>query len=125
MKKPNLISALAIAAVTATSLTLPATASATSYTREEVRVVRDDHQRNPSLHRVHDVDRRYIKRHRDYRGHGHSHSRWAPTRHHHDRGHHYGHKHKHQQRYDYRPVERHQRRHNDDLRVRILYDLHL
>ena len=123
MKKPNLISALAIVAVTATTLTLPATASASSYTREEVRVVRDDHQRDPNFHRVHNVDRRYIKRHRDYRGH--SHSRWAPTRHHHDRGHHYGHKHKHQQRYDYRPVERHQRRHNDDLRVRILYDLHL
>lgn len=117
MKKPNLISALAIAAVAAASLSLPATVSADSYRHEETKVVRHNHDAN--LRPVHNFD----QRHSDSRGHGHT--KWAPSRPRHDRGHHYGHRHQHGERYDYRPVERHQRHHNDDIRVRIFYDLHL
>lgn len=123
MKKPTLISALAIATLATAGLALPATASASPNKHEETRVVRHDHQRDHNVRRVHDVDRRYIESHRDYRSHGQT--RWAPSRHHHDRGHHYGHQRKHSHRYDYRPVERYRHRHDDDLRVRIFYDFHL
>lgn len=123
MKKPNLISALAIAAVAAASVILPGTASAASFKHEESKVMRSEHPGAAKAQLVHYVDRH------DYRGHGHS--RWAPSpRYQHDRGRHYGHQkhyrhHEHGRRYDYRPVERRHHRHNDDLRVRIFYDLHL
>jgi Ni/Co efflux regulator RcnB len=121
MKKSTLISALAIAAAATASLALPATASASSFQRDEVRVVHGVHQRETHVLRVHDVDRRYIERHRAYRNPGHS--RWAPSRDYHDRGHHYGQHDKY--RYDYRPVQRERHHHDDDLRLRIFYDFHL
>ena len=121
MKKPTLISALAIVTVTTASLAIPATVSASSFKREEVKKVHGDHQRDHHDRRGHDVDRRYIERHREYRHPGYS--RWAPSRDYRDRGHHYGHHDKY--RYDYRPVERYRHHHDDDVRLRIFYDLHL
>lgn len=118
MKMPKLFAALAFTAVTATSLALPATASASSFMDEATRKVHGEHYRDAKVRPVHYKDR--YDRRQDYRGH--KHSRWAPSRDRHDRGHHYGH-HKHSYRYDYRPVERDHHRYGDDLRVRILYDL--
>ncbi len=121
MKKPNLLSALAIAAVASASLALPATASASSFKHEELKKVHGEHYRDHQGRRDHGVDHRYIGRHRDYRRPGNT--RWAPSPSRHDRGHHYGHYHGH--RYDYRPVERYRHYHDDDVRLRIFYDLHL
>lgn len=120
MKKSTLISTLAVAAITMGSLALPGTASASSFKHDAERAVSSvqHQQRDHNVRRVHDTDRRYTRRHRD-----HGHTRWAPS-HRHDRGHHHGHR-KHVYRYDYRPVERYRHRHDDDLRVRIYYDLHL
>ena len=130
MKKPTLISSLAVAAIAAASLALPATASASSFMDEATKRVKAEHLREAKALPVHYADRHYDgrrddRRHRDYRRddrRGHGHTRWEPPRYRHDHGHHYG-QHKRDYRYDYRPVERHQHRHNDDLRVRILYDL--
>lgn len=119
MKKPTLLSALAMAAVTAASLTLPATAATASSFNEVNKELRRFHQRETPFQHVHNVERRYNERHHGY-------NRFAPPRRYrHDNGHHYGH-YKHHKRYEYRPVERYRRHHrNDDLRVRIFYDLHL
>lgn len=120
MKKSNLLSALAIAAVAAASLSLPATASAASFKHQETQMVRSDHSRDGHIQKVHNVERRYNKSQR------HGHTKWAPSYPRHSRGQHYERHHRHGKHYDYRPVERHpQRRHNDDFRVRIFYDLHL
>ena len=112
MKKPTLLSALAVAVIATASLALPATASASSFRHEEVKKVHGDG------HRGHDVDRRYIERRRDSRHHGQT--RWAPPRHYRQHG--YGHRHGH--RYGHRPIERY-RHHHDDVRLRLFYDLHL
>jgi Ni/Co efflux regulator RcnB len=118
MKKPALISTLAFAAIAATSLALPATASASAFQN----VV--EKQQRGEQHRVHNVTR-----HRDDRKHGHT--RWAPSPRHshrgHDYGHHYGHHYgrQHKHRYDNRPTEHYRHHRNDDVRVRIFYDLHL
>jgi len=118
MKKPALISALALAAVAAASLALPASASAASFRELAQSQGRAEPQR---VHeRRHDGGGRYDHQQRDSRHHGSS--RWAPSPHYRDRGHHYGHQHHY--RYDTRPTG-HYHRYNDDLRVRIYYDLHL
>ena len=111
MKKPTLISALTVAVIATAGMALPAGASAATFAGEAVKKVHADNYRGHRDHRG--VDRRYIERHHDYRRYGHS--RWAPPRHQHRHGHHYGHK----QGYGYR------HRYDDDIRVRIFYDLHL
>ncbi|HEY0720243.1 MAG TPA: hypothetical protein VGE50_03215 [Gammaproteobacteria bacterium] len=139
MKKPTLLSALAIAAVAAASLSLPATASAARLSHEEATVLRGDQPRETYARPVHYIEHRYS----DAPAHGHP--RWAQSRYQHDRGYHHGHHHRHAQRYEYRPVvryepryeyrsveryeprvvERYDSRPSDDIRVRISYDLHL
>lgn len=117
MKKPALISALALAAVAAASLALPASASAASFRELAAGQGRAEPQR---VHeRRHDGGDLYNHQRRD--SHHHGSSRWAPSPHYRDRGH-YGHRHHY--RYGYRPTQ-HYHRYNDDLRVRIVYDLHL
>lgn len=131
MKKPNLLSALAIAAVAVASLSLPATASADSIKHQERTVVRGDHPRDGQLRPVHNAERRYSDSHH------HGHTRWAQSRYQQGRGHHHGHQRRHMHRhevrpverhvyrYDYRPVERYQPHYDDGIRVQLSYDLHL
>jgi len=132
MKKQTLIPALAIAAVAAASLSLPATASADSFTYKEKTVVRGDHKRDDNLRQVHEVERR----HRD--SYHQEPPRWVPPRHHHDHGRHFGYQQRYEPRVEYRPpmvryepryeyraVERYEPRYEDSVRVRISYDLHL
>lgn len=124
MKKSKLIPALAVAAVTAASLSLPATASADTYRHVERSVVRDDHRHDAPLRRVHDVEYRRIPVHHDHRHkHVHRHDyrpveRYVPR-------HEYRPVEYYVPRHDYRPVERYESRPDGDVRVRISYDLHL
>lgn len=118
MKKPTLISVLAVAVATASLLSLPASASASSFKDDGAKSLRG----GENVHPVH-YSERYNQRSGKYRGH--SNILWAPPRYRHDRGHHYGEYRQHGRRDDYRPVERYHHRNNDDLRLRIFYELHL
>lgn len=116
MNKPTLISALAAAALTA-SFVLPGSASAASFMDQATQQIRGEQPRDHTPRR--DEGRRDVERRRDDRrqpAQGH----WAPSRYRHDYGHQY------RYRYDrhHRPVVRHHYP-IDDVRLRILYDLHL
>jgi hypothetical protein len=130
MKKSNLIPALAIAAVAATGLSLPATASADAYRHVEKTVVRDDHRRDAPLRPVHNVEHRRSPVHYD-RGHHHGHRNKHVHRHdyrpvvRYESRHDYRPVERYEPRYDYHPVERYESRPDGDVRVRISYDLHL
>lgn len=133
MKISTMIPTLAIVATAAASLSLPATASADPFRHEVAPVMHGAYPGDAYARPVHD-ERRY------------SPIQYEP-RYQYDRGHHYGHRRPDVYRYDYRPVERRDYRYdyrpverpridyrpvevytprlNDDIRVRISYDLHL